>query len=60
MAGRFVVSYGNMNGAVADGYATITTDAGGSTDIGMDLESWGLLSSGNVNLTSPLCLSTMR
>lgn len=47
VAGRFIVSYKNMEGAVADGYATVTTDAGiGAT---ADL-SWGLLSEGNVDL----------
>lgn len=47
VAGRFIVSYKNMEGAVADGYATVTTDAG--IGAGADLD-WGLLSVGNVDL----------
>jgi hypothetical protein len=48
VAGRFGDSYTAMSGAVGDGYATITTDAGlGSAP---DPISWALLSSGNVNL----------
>jgi hypothetical protein len=50
VAGRFVVSYGNMNGALADGYVTVTTDGGlGSSQ---SLDSWALLSPGNVDLYS--------
>ncbi|KAK0714146.1 hypothetical protein B0T26DRAFT_754175 [Lasiosphaeria miniovina] len=37
-----------MVGAVADGYATVTTDAGLNADGGPD--TWALVSSGNVNL----------
>ncbi|KAK5636426.1 hypothetical protein RRF57_012138 [Xylaria bambusicola] len=48
IAGRYVASYANMEGAIADGYATITTDAGvGDTQ---DPSPWALLSPGNVNL----------
>jgi hypothetical protein len=47
-AGRFFLSYGNMYGALADGYATITTDAG--LGASQDASSWALLSPGNVNL----------
>ena len=47
VAGRFIVSYENMEGAVADGYATVTTDAG--VGVSADL-SWALLSEGNVDL----------
>lgn len=47
VAGRFIVSYKNMEGALADGYATVTTDAG--IELSDDL-SWGLLSEGNVDL----------
>ncbi|CAG9947270.1 unnamed protein product, partial [Clonostachys rosea f. rosea IK726] len=48
VAGRFFLSYNAMNGAIADGYATITTDAGlGSAD---EPSPWALNSPGNVNL----------
>lgn len=48
VAGRFFMSYSAMAGAIADGYATITTDAGlGSA---ADASPWALLSPGNVNL----------
>lgn len=48
VAGRFFLSYAAMNGAVADGYATITTDAGlGSAQ---EPSPWALNSPGNVNL----------
>ncbi|KAF6823760.1 tannase and feruloyl esterase [Colletotrichum plurivorum] len=47
-AGRFFLSYAGMNGAVAEGYATITTDAGlGSAQ---EPSPWALNSPGNVNL----------
>ncbi|RWA09265.1 hypothetical protein EKO27_g5839 [Xylaria grammica] len=47
-AGRFYLSYGAMAGALADGYATITTDAGLGDAI--EPSPWALLSVGNVNL----------
>ncbi|KAI0870159.1 Tannase/feruloyl esterase [Hypoxylon argillaceum] len=48
VAGRFFLSYVNMQGALFDGYASITTDAGlGSA---MDASSWAQTSPGNVNL----------
>ncbi|RDW79376.1 carboxylic ester hydrolase-35 [Coleophoma cylindrospora] len=48
VAGRFKLSYYNMAGAIAEGYATITTDAGlGSAT---DASPWALTSTGNVNL----------
>lgn len=48
VAGRNFQSFGAMQGAIADGYATITTDAGlGSAS---DASSWALLSPGNVNM----------
>ncbi|KAI1634774.1 Tannase/feruloyl esterase [Biscogniauxia mediterranea] len=47
-AGRYVVGYSAMAGAAAEGYATITTDAGlGSAT---DASPWALLSPGNVDL----------
>ncbi|VUC34399.1 unnamed protein product [Clonostachys rosea] len=50
VAGRFFLSYSAMNGAIADGYATITTDAGlGSAE---EPSTWALNSPGNVNLYS--------
>jgi len=46
-AGRYDLSYGNMIGALADGFATVTTDAGlGSAELPT---SWGLKSPGNIN-----------
>lgn len=48
IAGRFVLSYAAMVGAVADGYATVTTDAGLNADD--DPDPWALVSPGNVNL----------
>ncbi|KAH6660913.1 Tannase/feruloyl esterase [Truncatella angustata] len=47
-AGRFFVSYENMKGAVADGYATFTTDAG--LDSSIFPTNWALNSPGNVNM----------
>ncbi|KAK4041122.1 tannase and feruloyl esterase [Parachaetomium inaequale] len=46
--GRFFLSYDAMNGALADGYATITTDAG--LGASLDATPWALLSPGNVDL----------
>ena len=45
-AGRVDLSYNNMNGAIADGYATVTTDAGVATEF----SEWVLVSPGNLNL----------
>lgn len=47
-AGRFVLSEFFMSGAIAEGYATTTTDAG-LGDAGSP-EPWALVSPGNVNL----------
>ncbi|GKT47760.1 putative feruloyl esterase B [Colletotrichum spaethianum] len=48
VAGRFFLSYNAMLGALADGFATITTDAGlGSAT---EPSSWAQVSRGNVNL----------
>ncbi|KAH7174049.1 Tannase/feruloyl esterase [Fusarium flagelliforme] len=48
VAGRFFLSYAAMRGALADGFATISTNAGlgGALDAGP----WALSSPGNVNL----------
>ena len=46
VTGRTELSYRNMNGAIADGYATVTTDAG----LVGDVSEWALVSPGNVNL----------
>jgi hypothetical protein len=50
VAGRFDNGYRAMSGAIADGYATITTDAG--LGAAQDALAWALLSPGNVNLYS--------
>lgn len=49
-AGRFELTYAGMQGALADGFATITTDAG--LGDAQDVSPWALLSPGNVNLYS--------
>jgi len=46
-AGRFALSYMGMAGALNDGYATVTTDAG--IPDGLEPDSWALFSPGNVN-----------
>jgi hypothetical protein len=48
VAGRSVQAHSAMSGAIADGYATVTTDAGLGT--APDATTWALLSVGNVNL----------
>lgn len=50
VAGRFFLSYGNMYGALADGYATSTTDAGLYPLGSQEASPWALVSPGNVNL----------
>jgi len=47
-AGRNVLSYETMKGAIGDGYATTTTDAGLGDAV--DPADWALTSPGNVNL----------
>ncbi|KAK0736667.1 Tannase/feruloyl esterase [Apiosordaria backusii] len=47
-AGRFDFSYEGMKGAIGEGYATITTDAG--LGFSQTSREWALLSEGNVNL----------
>ncbi|KAI8803689.1 Tannase/feruloyl esterase [Cladochytrium replicatum] len=50
-AGRTYLSYQGMAGAMGDGYATATTDAGvPSPDIAGNPGQWGLISNGNTNL----------
>lgn len=48
VAGRFVLSYAGMAGAIVDGYATASTDAG--LDTNSSPADWGLVSPGNLNL----------
>ena len=48
VAGRSAPARSAMAGAIADGYATVTTDAGLGT--AADPTTWALLSPGNVNL----------
>ncbi|KAK6209813.1 hypothetical protein QIS74_11397 [Colletotrichum tabaci] len=48
VAGRFFLSYNAMQGALADGYATITTDAGLGSSV--EPSQWAQTSPGNVNL----------
>ncbi|KAL2813416.1 Tannase/feruloyl esterase [Aspergillus granulosus] len=49
-AGRSGSSYANMAGAIHDGYATATTDAGLTPGTGPEI--WGLVSPGNLNLVA--------
>ncbi|KAK4160897.1 tannase [Cladorrhinum sp. PSN259] len=46
-AGRYSLTYAGMQGALADGYATVTTDSGLGT--AEEASGWALLSPGNVN-----------
>ncbi|KAK3941044.1 Tannase/feruloyl esterase [Diplogelasinospora grovesii] len=48
VAGLFYLSYVAMEGAIGEGYATVTTDAGLGTSYAPD--PWALVSPGNVNL----------
>jgi hypothetical protein len=50
VAGRFFLSYQSMAGAIGEGYAAVTTDAGISNIINSDVVDWGWVSPGNVNL----------
>lgn len=47
VAGRFVLAYAGMAGAVVDGYAAASTDAGVGDSSPAE---WGLVSEGNLNL----------
>ena len=49
VAGRFALSYMFMTGAIGEGYATVTTDAGVSTDPA-GFGEWAFLGPGNVNM----------
>ncbi|KAI5925188.1 Tannase/feruloyl esterase [Camillea tinctor] len=50
VAGRFVLTYAGMLGALRDGYVTATTDGGVGSDSSPPL--WGLNSPGNLNLVA--------
>ncbi|KAH7131048.1 Tannase/feruloyl esterase [Dactylonectria macrodidyma] len=50
IAGRYSPSYTAMSGAVSEGYATSTTDAGLYEQADMKPDSWALTSEGNPNL----------
>lgn len=50
VAGRYSPSYVGMSGAVAEGYATSTTDAGLTLQPDFGPDSWALVSKGNPNL----------
>ncbi|KAI1389666.1 tannase and feruloyl esterase [Hypoxylon trugodes] len=49
VAGRFALTYGGMAGAIHDGYATVTTDAGVPD---ASFPTWAVLSPGNLDLVS--------
>jgi hypothetical protein len=49
VAGRFVLSYAGMAGAIVDGYATASTDASLPGDPSSPAD-WGLVSPGDLNL----------
>ncbi|KAI0144942.1 Tannase/feruloyl esterase [Pestalotiopsis sp. NC0098] len=50
IAGRFLLSYYGMAGAIGEGYATVSTDAGVTHDLTQTPSEWALNSPGNVNL----------
>ncbi|EEU43572.1 uncharacterized protein NECHADRAFT_45075 [Fusarium vanettenii 77-13-4] len=50
VAGRYPPSYTAMGGAIGEGYATSTTDAGLKMQLDMGPDSWALESEGNPNL----------
>lgn len=47
VAGRFILTYAGMIGAIADNYATVTTDAGLGSET---FDEWAILSPGSSNL----------
>jgi hypothetical protein len=54
-AGRWFLAYNSMSGALAEGYATVTSDAGlGYAADPVDPSSWALKSPGNVDLQTLL------
>lgn len=48
VAGQFILSYAGMAGAIVDGYATASTDAGLPSDSSQ--ADWGLVSPENLNI----------
>ncbi|KAI1361752.1 tannase and feruloyl esterase [Xylaria arbuscula] len=51
VAGRFILAYVGMAGAIFDGYATASTDAGVTTD-SFNTPTWTLTSPGNLHLVN--------
>lgn len=59
VAGRYPPSYTGMSGAIGEGYATSTTDAGLKLQSDLGPDSWALVSGGNPNLYALSNLGSM-